>query len=127
MTKENFDNPGVQLLLAQIYALPIVDYQLEIQEIQADFQTWLFKNFHFTPEQAQYAEQLEPDFLYVLGQQISQAIGNQSPITLKQEPKDDDDGEGKVIETNSVSQTAFTLSGGLKRISSLEIHIRYQS
>jgi hypothetical protein len=126
MTRKTFNNEGVQLLLADIYQLPIADYQEELYKVQSDFRTWLFLHFNFTDRQASYLHQLNTDYLYLLGQEVSKAIENQSPIMLqKQEPADDDGGEGKVIETNYVRQSAFNLDDGLRSISSLIINIRY--
>ncbi|MGK9118024.1 hypothetical protein [Olivibacter jilunii] len=126
MTRKTFNNEGVQLLLADIYQLPIADYQEELYSIQSDFRTWLLLHFDFTDRQASYLHQLSTDYLYLLGQEVSKAIENQSPIMLqKQEPADDDGGEGKVIETNYVRQSAFNLDDGLRSISSLIINIRY--
>ncbi|WP_130855004.1 hypothetical protein [Olivibacter jilunii] len=127
MTRKTFNNEGVQLLLADIYRLPVADYQRELYDIQSDFRTWLLVHFDFTPRQEAYVNELDADYLYLLSQEVSKAIENQCPIMLqKQEPADDDDGEGKVIETNYVRQSAFKLDDGLRSVSSLIINIRYE-
>ena len=126
MKQKPFNNEGVQLLLADIYRLPVADYQHELYNIQSDFSTWLLMRFDFTPRQVAYVNELDVDYLYLLSQEVSKAIENQSPIMLqKQAPADDDDGEGKVIETNYVRQSAFSLDDGLHSVSSLIINIRY--
>jgi hypothetical protein len=126
MKQRPFNNEGVQLLLADIYRLPVADYQHELYNIQSDFSTWLLMHFDFTPRQEAYVNELDADYLYLLSQEVSKAIENQSPIMLqKQEPADDDDGEGKVIETNYVRQSAFNLDEGLRSVSSLIVNIRY--
>jgi hypothetical protein len=120
MEKRNFNNEGVQLLLADIYRLPVADYQHELYNIQSDFSTWLLMHFDFTPRQVAYVNELDADYLYLLSQEVSKAIESQSPIMLqKQEPTDDDDGEGKVIETNYVRQSAFNLDDGLRSITTV--------
>lgn len=126
MIMRPFNNEGVQLLLADMYGLPVAAYQQELYNIRADFRTWLFLHFNFTGGQQHYLHLLDAEYLYLLGQEVSQAIETQSPIMLQQqEPADDDDGEGKVIETNYVRQSAFMLDEGVRSISSLIIHIRY--
>jgi len=126
MKQKPFNNEGVQLLLADIYRLPVADYQRELYNIQSDFSNWLLMRFDFTLNQVDYINELDLDYLYLLSQEVSKAIENQSPIMLqKQKPADDDDGEGKVIETNYVRQSAFSLDDGLHSVSILIVNIRY--
>src|SRR5690606_7900016 len=98
--------------------------QAEIQQLLADFRSWLLNHFEFTAEQVRYVEQLAPDYLFALAQQVALAITTQSSIDLKQEPKESDDG-GKVIETERISKTAFTKAEGYQSIAHLSVHIRY--
>jgi len=125
MKKRKFTNEGIQLLLAEIYQLSVIDYQQEIQNMRQDFGLWLLTHFDFNSQQAQYLNQLETDYLYLLGKEVSYTIESQGSIVLQQEGSDDDDGEGKVIETNSVLQTLFNLEEGVQRVSTLIINIRY--
>lgn len=130
MQQVTFNNAGVQSLLANINKLSVSDYQLEIQQIRQDFGAWLLKRFTFNPRQLEYLSQLEADYLYLLGEEVSQAIETQTPIILQQASRaddDDDDGEGKVIEMDSRSQLVYRTDEGVESTSVLNIHIHYQA
>lgn len=134
MQKQPFDTAGVNTWQTHLYALPDAQLGLEADEAFTQLQVWLHKQFDFTPTQAAYVDELDPEFISVVSGMVSNYVRHRLPIALETiEPPvlfssgdddDDDEGRGKLILLSESQQVVFSQTEGLLSVGHLQVTIR---
>lgn len=122
MTPQPFTSSGMELKLAELYALNDTDLLEQANAVGADLKAWVSENFILDSSQTAYLNGLDERWISRTGQLAKVAIESRLPVILTNNPPSiwssklirsdsnvivSDDGSGGFTTTGSVSLTVI--------------------
>lgn len=129
--KQPFTPEGAANVLANLYALPNDELQLEAQAFGHNLKQWLVQHFELNAHQEAYLEQLNAEATTFYAQQGSFCMANRLPIKLEVAPKqattngNGKDDQGKIVYTENKATATANDKGEMLAEGALYYHIRY--
>lgn len=126
MERQPFNESGLQLLLAELYALPNERLNVESMLLREAPKAWIERHFLLNDAQQKFLDHMPGRVLAFIGEQGSFAIGNRLEVLLEKErePSGDDD-QDKLFKPKSnlfisTDNQGNTIAGG-----NLVLEIKY--
>jgi hypothetical protein len=129
MKKFSFDEPGVQLLLAELYQLPDDQLNKEADALKTDYRKWVENHFLLATSQLSFLKKIDDRFINEAALYTSSFLIARLPITLVKAAKEATaakDGDGKIIDLDKKSSSRYSDESGFEEEETLIYTISYQ-
>lgn len=124
-TKQPFTEAGVNLKIAELYALSDIALAAEAQLLKDDFIGWMDDNFNLTTEQLSYLDSMNADAREYLADRLSFSLVHRLDIVFtKEDPTTT--GYVKWTDTRDKTQTRTNAAGDFEVTGSFEVAIVYE-
>jgi hypothetical protein len=131
MEKLPLTNAGVEDLMAQLYALPQVELEVEANAAGADFALWIKEHFELTTSQITYLDNIDEMWLNDAATETKYFLENRLPISLNKvlppsrKGDEDDDDRGKLLRLDKNETSSYSEENGYSESETLTYSITY--
>jgi len=129
MKKFSFDEPGVQMLISELYQLPDEQLKAEADALKTDYRRWMDNHFILAATQLAFLARIDDRFINQAALQTSTFLIARLPIRLVKATGADTAGktsEGKIVDLDKKSSSRYSDEGGFEEGETLVYTISYQ-